>query len=90
MIHCSHSFLDFKRPFGNNVRGRHLLLVSFLNTSDYFSTFQLVCTIEGDRCQQVLLQIFVDGKLNFNFLSTPSGHRFPLFDNSILKMLKTS
>ena len=27
---------------------------------------------EGDRCHQVLLQIFVDGTLNFNFLWTAS------------------
>ena len=44
---------------------------------------------EGDRCQQVLLQIFVDGTLSFNFLGTASDYTFPLFDNSILKMVKT-
>ena len=44
---------------------------------------------EGDRCHQVLLQIFVDGTLNFNFLRTASEYTFPLFDNSLLKMVKT-
>ena len=44
---------------------------------------------EEDRCQQVLLQIFVDGTLNLNFLGTVSEYTFPLFDNSILKMVKT-
>ena len=44
---------------------------------------------EGDRYHQVLLQISVDGTLNFNFLRTASEYTFPLFDNSLLKMVKT-
>ena len=44
---------------------------------------------EGNRCHQVLLHIFVDGTLSFSFLRTASGYPFPLFDNSLLKMVKT-
>ena len=36
---------------------------------------------EGDRCQQVLLEIFVDETLNFKLLWTASEYIFPLFDN---------
>ena len=91
---CKHALCYPHQLFGTILGRFGRESVQFENIISTSLTFESVnfrssSHTESDPCHQVLLHIFLDRTLNFNFPWTASEYTFPLFDNSLLKMFKT-